>query len=768
MCSRHDDGCIGIRIGTTAYCLAHLEHQDPEAFKGFIASLGPGASLDLRGTQFGSKLVDQLLTALKTDEKQPPTVGDARFEQAQFNGDARFEGTQFSGNAQFEQAQFNGNARFGGARFGTSLDALASPFGSRSADQLLTSLGTYEKQRPTVGDAQEKQRPTIGDAQFHRAQFSGDAGFEGVQFSGDARFEEAQFGRDAGFREARFSAAAEFRGARFIRHAWFGGARFSGQTHFVRAQFSAGAEFMGAEFDWWGVQFEGTRFSGPAMFEKVQFNGDAAFMGAEFSWDARFGEARFGKFASFKRVKFGTYASFDKVRFSGEASFEEAQFSGEASFEEAQFSGEASFEEAQFSEGAEFVGTKFNEDVGFAGAGFNGDVGFQRVQFSGGVGFAGAEFSGDAMFRGAQFTATTTAMALGPLRADLLVLDGAAFGASVVVNVAARRLSMVETRFEREATLWVRYADALLDRAAFAKPSSLAFAEDPFLCSPTPTDEQPAAQQSSERQSQGSLPVQGRTLDEAPFKQAGLSQRPRLLSLRRVDVTNLVLGDLDLTWCLFRGTLNLDKLRIEGPKHFATTPRGRRWTERRTLAEEHQWRYARHPDQGWAPPSTEALKWVADRSGQQVEAPDPDHVAPLYRALRKAEEDAKYEPGAADFYYGEMEMRRHARGTPWVEKRLLWAYWLVSGYGMRGLRALISLLVVVLGLAALFQWVGFRRDPPAPWYWGSVLFAAKSTLSLPVQEQLTSWGEVLRILLRLTGPVLLGLTLLSVRGRVKR
>jgi hypothetical protein len=36
----------------------------------------------------------------------------------------------------------------------------------------------------------------------------------------------------------------------------------------------------------------------------------------------------------------------------------------------------------------------------------------------------------------------------------------------------------------------------------------------------------------------------------------------------------------------------------------------------------------------------------------------------LYRALRKAREDAKDEPGAANFYYGEMEMRRHARPGP--------------------------------------------------------------------------------------------------------
>jgi uncharacterized protein YjbI with pentapeptide repeats len=568
ICSRHDDySCIGIRIGTTPYCLAHLERQDPEKFKAFLVSLRPGASLDLRGTQLNSELLDQLLTALKPHDEKPPTIGLARFDEARFSGDAWFNGVRFSGDAQFEGAQFS------------------------------------------------------GDAGFHEVKFSGNVGFVGAQFSGDVGFGEAQFRREAWFNQ--------------------------------------------------------TRFCGDAWFERARFSEDAWFEGARFSRDAA------------------------------------------------------------------FYGTKFG----------------------GHTGFNGAQFSGEAGFGGAQFTAAT---ALGPLRADLVNLVGASFGASVVVDVAARRLSMVETRFEREATLRVRYADVLLDRAAFAKPSSLAFSENPFLPSPTPTDEQPAWQQSSMPLFDSPLPVPGSTLDEAPLKEGGLPLRPRLRSLRRVDTTNLVLADVNLTWCLFRGALNLDKLRIEGPKYFATTPKRWRWTQRRTLAEEHLWRHNRHPDQGWDPPSNEALDWVAERSGQPVQQPVPDHVAPLYRALRKSEEDAKYEPGAADFYYGEMEMRRHAHDTPRIEKWLLWAYWLVAGYGLRGLRALVSLLLVVLGLAVLFQWVGFRGDPPAPWYWGSVLYAAKSTLSLPTQEQLTGWGEMLRILLRLTGPVLLGLALLSVRGRVKR
>ncbi|MFD3682614.1 hypothetical protein [Streptomyces sp. NPDC058613] len=56
----------------------------------------------------------------------------------------------------------------------------------------------------------------------------------------------------------------------------------------------------------------------------------------------------------------------------------------------------------------------------------------------------------------------------------------------------------------------------------------------------------------------------------------------------------------------------------------------------------------------------------------------------MYRALRKAFEDSKNQPGAADFYYGETEMRRHDRtATSSAERGLLHAYWMVSGNGLR-------------------------------------------------------------------------------------
>ena len=100
------------------------------------------------------------------------------------------------------------------------------------------------------------------------------------------------------------------------------------------------------------------------------------------------------------------------------------------------------------------------------------------------------------------------------------------------------------------------------------------------------------------------------------------------------------------------------------------------------IAEERAWR-AHRSRRHWVAPG-----WLDD---QRPGVLDPGQIAGLYRALRTGREDLKDEPGAADFYYGEMEMRRRARtaGNPdgqsgttsrgRVERTILTAYWLVSG-----------------------------------------------------------------------------------------
>jgi hypothetical protein len=258
----------------------------------------------------------------------------------------------------------------------------------------------------------------------------------------------------------------------------------------------------------------------------------------------------------------------------------------------------------------------------------------------------------------------------------------------------------------------------------------------------------------------------------------------------RTDVAGLRIADVDLRACRFVSAHNLDKLRIEGAPQLALPPPGWllrrvggeglpiwRWAARLTLAEEQQWRTIRQLRltssgrrhlqlHGWYPPACRPAPELPEGPPRS-----PVQLAALYRELRKGREDAKDEPGAADFYYGEMEMRRHDPTTALSERFVLWLYWLTSGYGLRGLRALACLAVIVLALAGLFHAVGFHPLQPVPprSFWSSLLYAAESTVSLNNDKvELTGWGRTLRIVLRLTGPVLLGLTLLSVRNRVKR
>lgn len=129
---------------------------------------------------------------------------------------------------------------------------------------------------------------------------------------------------------------------------------------------------------------------------------------------------------------------------------------------------------------------------------------------------------------------------------------------------------------------------------------------------------------------------------------------PRLLSLRGADLAGLAVSNVDLRACRFGGAHNLDKLRIEGDDALGFAPPSWRWTKRQVIAEEHDWR----SDQGegaWDRPAYTSPAWLA------VERLEPAQIASLYRALRKGHEDNKDEPGAADLYYGETEMRRHAR-----------------------------------------------------------------------------------------------------------
>jgi uncharacterized protein YjbI with pentapeptide repeats len=598
----------------------------------------------------------------------------------------------------------------------------------------------------------ENGRSVFGSWSFDRACFSDDASFIGVQFTGNV----------------------SFKGTRFTGYVSFEGAQFDGGASFGDlVQFDTGPDYVGAQFDG-GASFEGTQFTRDAAFHRAGFTGEAVFKGARFTGGAVFKGARFAGGASFETAQFTEHAVFDDAEFAGHTTFGGAQFTGGASFGAAQFTEHAVFEGAEFTRDAVFNRAEFTKDALFNHAQFGGAASFgELVQFIGPAVFRYAQFGGDADFtcaefrKGADFTAAQfpRATSLGPLTAQKLTLDEALFDRQVVIEAVAKEVSCRRTTWKGGVTLGLRYATVDLEWATLTQSSSITGSDRPLpsmrLARDTIRESRPTLWNDDE-------PAWFGLFAEDQADSLRSAWIPSLWTLRGVDADNLTVTDVDLSNCHFAGALKLDQLRLEGRYKFDRPPVigvGRawlpvwRWSSRRSLFEERLWRATTGKYWGWS-----------NTRSEDAEV-GPDRLAVLYRQLRKAQEDAKNEPGAADFYYGEMEMRRHAPSTTWAERFILAAYWAVSGYGLRATRAFAALAILIAGSAIVLQYAGFPGHTPA--YLDSLLYAAGSVLSLNLTighlpAVLTHWGDVIRMLLRIAGPVLLGLAALALRGRVKR
>ncbi|MFA7768272.1 pentapeptide repeat-containing protein [Streptomyces sp. NPDC048723] len=547
--------------------------------------------------------------------------------------------------------------------------------------------------------------------------------------------------------------------AAFDEATFTGTARFDkvtlGQARFRLATFTGHAGFGEA------------RLVGIAGFGEAMFCGTAFFGGAMFDGDAWFGGAAFGGHAWFGGATFTGNAGFGEAMFRGTAGFGRATFTGAAGFTRTMFNGHAGFGEATFTGPAEFGEARFA-----------GDAGFARTTFTGHTWFGGVTVAGTAAFGGAIFARVPQ---FGPLVCGETVdVSGALFEAPVTMEVATRRLSCSRTRWESTATLRLRYATVDLTDAVLSSPVAVVALPTAFSnAAGTASDE-----------------------DMLRAHDPGV----RVASLRGVDASYLVLSGTDLSTCLFVGAFHLDQLRLEGRCTFARAPSGihwrykiwpYRWTHRRTLVEEHHWRALAAdnpaPPRGWH---------MGPHHPDPGPAPGLDDLATTYRQLRKAFEDRKNEPGAADFYYGEMEMRRHDRARiPVGERGLLWAYWLVSGYGLRASRALACLgVAMAVSVLALVLWglpanapksrsvgsftgstIALTTESPDPILTGSLhqrltLQRAETATRVVVNsvvfrssgQNLTTTGTFIEMASRILEPVLLALAILAVRSRVKR
>lgn len=502
----------------------------------------------------------------------------------------------------------------------------------------------------------------------------------------------------------------------------------------------------------------------------------------------------------FGQATFQGGADFRKTTFPGPVFFDDTRFDGPLFLDRAHFRGEVWFLRTAMYEG------HFTETV------FDSLAGFHKVYAASSLDFTGSVFSSRADFDHVRAMTIDFSDATFVKR-TVMLLGGAAYLRDKdwwrEENYPQRECVFIDTQFN--LGLELRLQDkigAVLRRTHFGASSTVSTPSN--LVTPAPP--------------LGGLSDEGRP--------------SAVLSLQDTDVEKLSLVSVDLSECLFAGALNLDKLRLSGTIRFACLPRQGfrtwwnwplvwRWSRRDIIHEELQWR----ADLAWRRVghiSQEAAKNIQRVFGTTMDHTITDaHLASIYRSLRKAREDAKDEPGAGDFYYGEMEARRHSSPPLSGDRLLLSIYWALSGYGQRASRALAALAVLMGALTILLAGYGLADTapiqritdtarttaPPPPQVITVDLTGQRATVTIPppatppaaldvttvaptlpppdqrwtetrfqraistlvtslvpisTDQRLTAFGGYVVLAGRVLGAVLLGLAVLAIRARVKR
>lgn len=622
--------------------------------------------------------------------------------------------------------------------------------------------------------------------------------------------------------------------------------RFDGDVDFSNAIFTDNA-------DLWE-----TTFSGRASFDGATVKGEVRFSRATFAGEASFEKATLENHAAFGEAAFLGDALFEGARFKGNAGFNGVIFSGIAMFSEATFEGDAWFDHVISAKHIYFREATFSADAIFSEAGYTGLITFQGAKFLGTVDFKNS-LADEIRFTGACFSTDEP----GPCVASTVSLEGALLTVRTRFTITATKINAKGLQAREGAYLVVGCPAFDLSDSEFLRPSIVSSLPhgpeipDPFSW-PSPFDKSPRERERvkseakvaelRDRLTRELIDPQtaslGRDSEQSRGKRKeqhsameAVHSTPRchVTSLTRANIGELVLSDVVLDACKFVGALGLDKLRVGPGCSFRQTPqwwrgkwrkdqrrqtqwRNRQWRKwrrmarlriaagrwwrwrrlarRRIIAEEIAWRRAQIAN----PARAKELDFLS--------APD---IAEIYRDLRKGLEEGKNEPGAADFYYGEMEMRRLAAREPtgggtdrrrrppsWAERALLNGYWATSGYGLRASRSLVTLAVLLIGAALLYTSPSFAiatpqpptqitkgdpksglvtstQPPPgaAPQFLSTLDYSARESISL-LQSRGESTvtpkgpGKILDIILRLAGPVLLAFSVLAFRARIRR
>lgn len=467
------------------------------------------------------------------------------------------------------------------------------------------------------------------------------------------------------------------------------------------------------------VSLSGSKIIAPLQFDRVNFEGQLSFHGAVFSERLEF------RGCQFQETLNSSFAYFD----AGPPSWNECEFKRQINL---------SFVHARdVSIGLE--GCKFSE--GFLADGIAGPILLRDSEIDGPVSLANAATSvvmedaillGPIDLSGAQLKALHAngakflgAFQVGPAVVEYCYLNRAMFKARVRIELESDRLELNGANFQDGGSILLRDGEVSLEQLSAGRQLLFAGSQD-------------------------------------------VTRLPRILSLRDADVGSMRFARVSMKECKLYGAHNLAGLSLESTVELPTTPRF--WSvRRRCVADEIHWRASRsgplaRPWRSLMPRSEEADRLARWQSG----SPAPGQIQSVYRDLRRGREGQADQPGAADFYYGEMEMRRRDKTAPTADRLVVTLYWLASGYGLRAARPLVALSAMLFVATILVRQSGFV-DGAVDWA-TAALFTFRHVLPGIRRSplELTHIGESVEITIGFFGPVFLALFALALRGRIKR
>jgi len=449
-------------------------------------------------------------------------------------------------------------------------------------------------------------------------------------------------------------------------------------------------------------------FSDGADLRGVTFGDGASLRGALFGDGADLRGATFGDRADLRGATFGDRADLSGATFGDRADLSGATFGDGADLSGATFGDRANLRGATFGDGADLSRATFGDGASLAETWFVGNASLAIATFRRQQRAIGPLYAGGAIdFHGAQFGIETRL----EVDADRVVLSRAVFAGPVEVRALRARIEASETRFEGRAAI------GRLDPA---------------------------------RRPQTKIPGNPRQDREGALLRHADAADASVWSLRRTDVSQLTIAGVRIDEARFAGAQGLERLRLIDTSFEKRAGRQR-------VAEEALL------DAGEEEPT-------ADEQRMGHPKATAEQVAEIYRSLRKSREDSADAPGGNDLYVGEQEMRRRAlRELPIAtrgHRALLALYAWVGGYGVRSVFPSAALVVLLGAGWALAIWIGLKTGDT----FDALVFVLRSVLLLPNSDNVTTTtaGDGLQVVLRVLGPLLIGLIALGVRAQVKR